>query len=135
LRLGTSPGAVDASRLDLGGSGLDARWMAPVAPTSGRVVLANTAAAPVRARLSGLARAEGGASGQAAPARQESAVTIQPGQVRITYLPRGARSLLLVADGPGLVVAPVGDGQLVPGSQVGGVPLTGAVTPGPAAAP
>jgi Family of unknown function (DUF5719) len=135
MRFGTSADAVDASHLDLGGSGLDARWMAPVAPTSGRVVLANTAAAPVRARLSGLARAEGGASGQAAPARQGSAVTIQPGQVRITYLPRGARSLLLVADGPGLVVAPVGEGQLVPGSQVGGVPLTGAVTPGPAAAP
>jgi Family of unknown function (DUF5719) len=133
MRLGTSAGAVDASHLELGGSGLDARWMAPVAPASGRVVLANTAATPVRATLSGLARAEAGAGGQAAPAR--SAVTIRPGQVRITYLPKGARSLLLVADGPGLVVAPVGQGQLVPGSQVGGVPLAGAVTPGPAAAP
>jgi hypothetical protein len=135
LRFGSSAGPVDASHLDLGGSGLDARWMAPVAPTSGRVVLANTGATPVRATLSGLARSEGGASTQAGPARPGSAVTIQPGQVRITYLPKGARSLLLVADGPGLVAAPVGVGQLVPGSQVGGVPLAGAVTPGPAAAP
>ena len=135
MRFGSGASPVNASYLDLGGSGLDARWMAPVAPTSGRVVLANTAATPVRATLSGLARSDGGASTQAGPAGKGSAVTIQPGQVRIATVPKGVRSLLLVADGPGLVVAPVGEGQLVPGSQVGGVPLAGAVTPGPAAAP
>jgi hypothetical protein len=135
VRFGPSPGAANASYLDLGGSGLDARWMAPVAPTSGRVALANTAATPVRATLSALARSEGGAGTQAGPVGQGSSVTIQPGQVRIATVPKGARSLLLVADGPGLVAAPVGAGQLVPGSQVGGVPLAGAVTPGPAAAP
>jgi hypothetical protein len=135
MRFGPSPGAANASYLDLGGSGLDARWMAPVAPTSGRVALANTAATPVRATLSALARSEGGAGTRAGPVGQGSSVTIHPGQVRIATVPKGARSLLLVADGPGLVAAPVGAGQLVPGSQVGGVPLAGAVTPGPAAAP
>jgi hypothetical protein len=130
LRYGAGGGPLSTSHLDLGGSGLDARWMAPVVPESRRLVLANTAAAPVTAAVSPL----GGAAGDAGATRGSS-LTVGPGQVRYTDVPKGVQSLLLLADAPGLVAAPVGPGQLVPGSEVGGVPLEGPITPGPAAAP
>jgi Family of unknown function (DUF5719) len=129
LRYGASGGAINTSHIDIGGSGLDARWMAPVVPESRRLVLANTASEPVTATLSPL----GGAA--ATQDAKGGSVTVEPGQVRLTDVPKGVRSLLLLADAPGLVAAPVGPGQLVPGSEVGGVPLEGAVTPGPAAGP
>src|SRR5207249_8361060 len=131
LRYGAGGGPINASHLDLGGSGLDARWMAPVVPESRRLVLANTAGGPVTATVSPL----GGAANGAAATVKGSSLTVAPGQVRYTDVPKGVQSLLLLADAPGLVATPVGPGQLVPGSEVGGVPLEGAVTPGPAAAP
>jgi hypothetical protein len=133
LRYGAGGGPINNTHLDLGGSGLDARWMAAVVPESRRLVLANTAEQPVTATLSALGGAPGAAV--ATQAGKGGSVTVQPGQVRFTDVPKGVQSLLLVADAPGLVAAPVGPGQLVPGSEVGGVPLEGAVTSGPAAAP
>ncbi|HEX6678557.1 MAG TPA: DUF5719 family protein [Actinomycetes bacterium] len=133
LRYGAGGGPIDTTHLDLGGSGLDARWMAPVVPDSRRLVLSNTAEQPVTATLSALGGAAGGAA--VTEAGKDGSVTVGPGQVRYTDVPKGVQSLLLVADAPGLVAAPVGPGQLVPGSEVGGVPLEGAVTAGPAAAP
>jgi hypothetical protein len=132
VRFGSGAGLVNARYLDLGGTGLDARWMAPVVPASRRLVLANSTGAPLTATLSALSTPADAASTQVAPG---APVTIPPGRVRIVNVPKGLQDLLVVADGPGLVAAPVGEGQLVPGSQVGGVPLSGAVTPGPAAAP
>ncbi len=134
LRYGSGGGAINSTYLDIGGSGLDARWMAPVVPTSRRLVLANTGSGPVTATLSPLGGAPAGA-GATAQAGKGGSVTVEPGQVRFTDVPKGVQSLLLLADAPGLVAAPVGPGQLVPGSDVGGVPLEAAVTPGPAAAP
>ncbi len=133
LSYGAGGGPINTTHLDLGGSGLDARWMAPVVPESRRLVLANMAQQPVTATLSALGGAPGGAT--ATEAGKGGSVTVEPGQVRFTDVPKGVQSLLLVADAPGLVAAPVGPGQLVPGSEVGGVPLEGAVTTGPAAAP
>jgi len=133
LRYGAGGGPINTSHLDLGGSGLDARWMAPVVPESRRLVLSNTTEQPITATLSAL----GGTPGAAAvtAAGRGGSVTVEPGRVRFTDVPKGVQSLLLVADAPGLVAAQVGPGQLVPGSEVGGVPLEGAVTAGPAAAP
>ncbi|HEY2956734.1 MAG TPA: DUF5719 family protein [Actinomycetota bacterium] len=130
LRYGAGGGLATTSHLDLGGSGLDARWMAPVVPESRRLVLANTSGEPVTATVSPLGGAADGAA-----ATRASSLTVGPGQVRYTDVPKGVGSLLLLADAPGLVAAPVGPGQLVPGSEVGGVPLEGPITPGPAAAP
>jgi hypothetical protein len=55
--------------------------------------------------------------------------------VLVQKVPAGVENLLVEAGATGLVAAPVGGGQVVPGSAVGGIPAGGPVVTGPAAAP
>ncbi len=114
LRYGVDAGPINTTHFDLGGSGLDLRWVASSVPASRRLVLTNTASRPVTATISGLGRPGAGVATQAG---HRNVVTIQPGQVRVADVPKNAKNLLLVADAPGLVVAPVWKGQLVPGAR------------------
>ncbi len=118
-------GGSTASFFETGGTSDDARWLLPEAPGSGRLVLANVSDEPVTAELSSLG----------SPGRTGSSVTVPPGKVRLQAVPAGSRSVLVTASRPGMVAAPLGGGQVVPGSQVGGLPVDGPVVPGPAAAP
>jgi hypothetical protein len=119
-----------AGYYDLGGSPDDARWLLPQAPASHKLVFSNVSGQPVSAQLSSLAGPAPGSGGAAA-----GTVTVAAGKVSLQAIPAGARSLLVVASQPGLVAAPLGGGQVVPGSQVGGLAVGGPVLPGPAAAP
>ncbi|HEV8648826.1 MAG TPA: hypothetical protein VG276_05325 [Actinomycetes bacterium] len=114
---------------ETGGSLDDARWLLPQAPASRKLVFANVSGEPVTAQLSRLAAAGAAGGGPV------GSITVAPGKVGLRAVPANVQSLLIVASGPGLVAAPLGGGQVVPGSQVGGLPVEGPVLPGPAAAP
>jgi hypothetical protein len=111
---------------ETGGSVEDARWLLPQAPPSRKLVFANVSDQSITARLSRLGGQQAGEVGS---------ITVAPGKVGLKPVPADARSLLVVASAPGLVAAPLGGGQVVPGSQVGGLAVEGPVLPGPAAAP
>jgi len=115
--------------IETGGSVDDARWLLPQPPASRKLVFANLSDEPITAQLSRLAGAGAGGGGPA------GSITVAPGKVGLRAVPADAQSLLVVASGPGLVAAPLGGGQVVPGSQVGGLLVEGPVLPGPAAAP
>jgi len=121
-------GGLAAGYFETGGSVDDARWLLPQAPESRKLVFANVSDEPITAELSRLA----GAGAAGVPA---GSITVAPGKVGLHAVPADAQSLLIVASGPGLVAAPLGGGQVVPGSQVGGLSVEGPVLPGPAAAP
>jgi len=121
-------GGRTAGYFETGGSPDDASWLLPQAPASRKLVFANVSNESITAQLSRLA-------GPAAGGGLAGSITVAPGKVGLQTVPADSQSLLVVASGPGLVAAPLGGGQVVPGSQVGGLSVEGPVLPGPAAAP
>ena len=126
MRVTQGEGAGTVSRIDLGTGQPERGWLLPRPPEGGQLVLANLSAVELEARLGDLG---GGGTGGGEPIR------LPPGRVLLRKVPAGIENLLVEADATGLVAAPVGGGQVVPGSAVGGIPAGGPIMAGPAAAP
>jgi hypothetical protein len=126
LRVTEGEGGGTVSRIDLGTGQPERGWLLPKRPEGGQLVLANLSTAELEARLGDLG---GGGTGGGKPIR------LPPGRVLLLKVPAGIENLLVEAGATGLVAAPVGGGQVVPGSAVGGIPAGGPIIAGPAAAP
>lgn len=126
LRVTEGGGKQAGVTFDLGASDPTDGWLLPEPPSGGKVVLANLSSRTLQARFTDLAR-PGGSPG--AP------LAVPAGRVALGAVPKGAKNLLLKADGLGLVAAPLGDGTVVSGTAVGGLEAEGPIVPGPAAAP
>jgi Family of unknown function (DUF5719) len=126
LRVTEGEDAGTVSRIDLGTGQPERGWLLPKPPQGGQLVLANLSAKKLEARIGGIG-ADDGRGGQP--------IQVPPGRVLVQKVPAGVENLLVEAGATGLVAAPVGGGQVVPGSAVGGIPAGGPVVTGPAAAP
>jgi Family of unknown function (DUF5719) len=126
LRVTEGEGAGTVSRIDLGTGQPERGWLLPKPPQGGQVVLANLSADELEARIGGFGAGGGGGG---------TPIRVPAGRVLVQKVPAGVQNLLVEAAATGLVAAPVGGGQVVPGSAVGGIPAGGPVVTGPAAAP
>ncbi|HKE97804.1 MAG TPA: DUF5719 family protein [Actinomycetes bacterium] len=114
--------------LDIGTDRPWQTWVLPTLAKGQQVVLANLGNSPVAAKIEGLGRA---ATGEPA-----MPVQVPPGRVVVKAPPpavAAAGGLLVRADHTGIVAAPVGLGQALPGQVLAGLSLPGPVTAGPAA--
>jgi hypothetical protein len=114
-----------SSRIDLGTGQPERGWLVPGPPQGGQLVLANLSSRELEARLGDLAG--GGNAGKP--------IRVPPGRVTVQKVPNDIDNLVVQSPSTGLVAAPLGGGQIVPGSAIGGLPAGGPIVPGPAAAP
>lgn len=111
--------------------GTDRQWQTWVLPTLAKgqqIVLANLGSDAVQAKVQALGRTNSGEPAMAVP--------VPPGRIVVKAPPPAIASsggLVVRAEGTGLVVAPVGLGQALPGQVLAGLNLRGPVLPGPAA--
>jgi hypothetical protein len=126
LRVTEGEGAGTVSRIDLGTGQPERGWLLPKPPQGGQLVLANLSTAELEAHIGGIGADDGGGG---------EPIRVPAGRVLVQKVPAGVENLLVEAGATGLVAAPVGGGQVVPGSAVGGIPAGGPVVTGPAAAP